>query len=31
MGRIEDCFIFQLGKAYQQVNHEAKRRLAPYG
>ena len=31
MGRIEDCFIFQLGKAYQQVNHEAKQRLAPYG
>jgi len=31
MGRIEDCFVFQLGKAYQQVNHEAKRRLAPYG
>jgi len=31
VGRIEDCFIFQLGKAYQQVNHEAKRRLAPYG
>jgi DNA-binding MarR family transcriptional regulator len=31
MGRIEDCFIFQLGKAYQQVNHAAKRRLAPYG
>jgi len=31
MGRIEDCFIFQLGKAYQQVNQEAKRRLAPYG
>jgi len=31
VGRIEDCFIFQLGKAYQQVNHKAKRRLAPYG
>jgi DNA-binding MarR family transcriptional regulator len=31
LGRIEDCFIFRLGKAYQQVNHEARRCLAPYG
>ncbi len=31
MGRIDDCFIFQLSKAHQQVNQEAKRHLAPYG
>jgi DNA-binding MarR family transcriptional regulator len=31
MGRIEECIVFQLGKAYQQVNQEARRRLAPYG
>ena len=29
--RIEDCLSFQLGKAYQQVNQAAKRRLAPHG
>jgi DNA-binding MarR family transcriptional regulator len=29
--RIEDCISFLLGKAYQQVNQLAKRRMAPYG
>src|ERR1035437_3216367 len=29
--RIEDCISFLLGKAYQQVNQVAKRRLTPYG
>ena len=29
--RIEDCLSFLLGKAYQQVNQIAKRRMAPYG
>lgn len=28
MGRIEGCVVFQLGRAYQQVNQEARRRLA---
>jgi MarR family transcriptional regulator, organic hydroperoxide resistance regulator len=31
MERIEDCISFLLGKAYQQVNQIAKRRMAPYG
>lgn len=31
MERIEDCISFLLGKAYQQVTQDAKRRLAPYG
>lgn len=31
MERIEECLSFLLGKAYQQVNQDAKRRLAPYG
>lgn len=31
MERIEDCITFLLGKAYQQANQAAKRRLAPYG
>ena len=31
MERIEDCISFQLGKAYQQVNQLAKKRLAPFG
>jgi DNA-binding MarR family transcriptional regulator len=31
MDRIEDCLSFVLGKAYQHVQQEAKRRLAPYG
>ncbi len=31
MERIEDCVSFLLGKAYQQVNQDAKQRLAPYG
>lgn len=31
MGRIEDCLSFTVGKAYQQVQQEAKRRLAPFG
>ena len=29
--RVEDCISFLLGKAYQQVNQTAKRRLVPYG
>lgn len=29
--RIEDCLSFAVGKAYQQVQQEAKRRLAPFG
>src|SRR5258708_7393996 len=31
MEHIEHCISFLLGKAYQQVNQAAKRRLAPYG
>ena len=31
MERIEDCFVFLLGKAYQHFNQEARQRLAPYG
>ncbi len=31
MDRIEDCISFLLGKAYQQVNQIAKRRMGPYG
>lgn len=31
MERIEDCLSFVLGKAYQQVQQDAKRRLAPFG
>lgn len=31
MDRIEDCVSFLLGKAYQQVNAVAKRRLLQYG
>lgn len=31
MERIEDCLSFAVGKAYQQVQQEAKRRLAPFG
>lgn len=31
MESIEDCISFQLGKAYQQVNQLAKKRLAPFG
>jgi len=31
MERIEECLSFLLGKAYQQVNQDAKRRLAPHG
>ncbi len=31
MDRIEDCLSFVLGKAYQQVQQDAKRRLAPHG
>lgn len=31
MERIEDCLSFVLGKAYQQVQQDARRRLAPYG
>ena len=31
MDRIEDCVSFLLGKAYQQVNAAAKRRLQPHG
>lgn len=31
MERIEECLSFLLGKAYQRVNQDAKRRLAPYG
>jgi DNA-binding MarR family transcriptional regulator len=29
--RIDDCLGFLLGKAYQQVHQEMKRRLAPHG
>lgn len=29
--RIEECISFLLGKAYQQVQQQAKARLAPYG
>src|SRR5215510_9350897 len=31
MERIEECISFLLGKAYQQVNQAAKRRLAAFG
>lgn len=31
MDRIEDCISFMLGKAYQHIQQEAKRRLTPYG
>lgn len=31
MERIEECISFQLGKAYQQINQLAKKRLAPFG
>ncbi|HEY0607019.1 MAG TPA: MarR family transcriptional regulator [Herpetosiphonaceae bacterium] len=31
MNRIEECISFLLGKAYQQVNAAAKRRLLPHG
>lgn len=31
MERIEDCISFVAGKAYQQINQEAKRRLGAYG
>jgi DNA-binding MarR family transcriptional regulator len=31
MERIEDCFAFLLGKAYQHTNQEARQRLAPHG
>jgi DNA-binding MarR family transcriptional regulator len=31
MDRIEDCLSFALGKAYQHIQQDAKRRLAPYG
>ncbi|QSQ18799.1 MarR family transcriptional regulator [Pyxidicoccus parkwayensis] len=31
MERIEDCINFLAGKAYQQLNQEAKRRLAEFG
>jgi DNA-binding MarR family transcriptional regulator len=31
MERIEDCISFRLGKAYQIVTQDARRRLAPYG
>lgn len=31
MERIEDCFAFLLGKAYQHINQEARQRLAPHG
>ncbi|MDF1504549.1 MarR family transcriptional regulator [Roseisolibacter sp. H3M3-2] len=31
MDRIEECLSFVLGKAYQQVQQDAKRRLAPHG
>jgi len=30
MERIEACISFLLGKAYQQVNQDARQRLAPY-
>lgn len=31
MDRIEHCISFIAGKACQQINQDAKRRLAPYG
>lgn len=31
MQRIEDCLSFVLGKAYQQLQQDARRRLAPHG
>lgn len=31
MDQIEECVSFLLGKAYQQVNAAAKRRLQPHG
>ncbi|HVC83139.1 MAG TPA: MarR family transcriptional regulator [Chloroflexota bacterium] len=31
MDRIEECMSFLLGKAYQQVNQLARKRLAPWG
>lgn len=31
MDRIEDCISFIAGKAHQQINQEAKRRLGPFG
>lgn len=31
MERIEDCFVFLLGKAYQRFNQEARQLLAPHG
>ncbi|HXT36268.1 MAG TPA: MarR family transcriptional regulator [Chloroflexota bacterium] len=31
MDQIEECISFLLGKAYQQVNQVARKRLAPYG
>jgi MarR family transcriptional regulator, organic hydroperoxide resistance regulator len=31
MDRIEACISFLLSKAYQQVNQDARQRLAPYG
>ena len=31
MDRLEDSLSFALGKAYQQVQQDAKRRLAPHG
>lgn len=31
MERIEDCFAFLLGKAYQHINQQARQRLAPHG
>ncbi|HEY0737873.1 MAG TPA: MarR family transcriptional regulator [Herpetosiphonaceae bacterium] len=31
MDQIEECVSFLLGKAYQQVNAAAKRRLLPHG
>ena len=31
MERIEDCISFVVGKAMQQVNRQARERLAPFG
>ena len=31
MERIEGCFAFLLGKAYQHINQQARQRLAPHG
>ncbi|HEY8600570.1 MAG TPA: MarR family transcriptional regulator, partial [Thermomicrobiales bacterium] len=31
MERIEDCFVFLLGKAYQHLNQQTRQRLAPHG